>query len=107
MGLCNEVIFMKRTWKEKLSSRKFWACLCSVILSVMVIFGYSDEEKTKIAGLITATGALIAYILAEGNVDALSAKEDMFTSLIKQFSNTNSSIPPAEVKEGESVDNKG
>lgn len=97
---------MKRTWKEKLSSRKFWACLCGVILSVMVIFGYSDEEKTKIAGLITATGALIAYILAEGNVDAFSAKEDMFASLIKQFSNTNnSSIPHAEVKEGEKDDN--
>lgn len=105
MGLCNEVIFM-RSWKEKLSSRKFWACLCGVILSVMVIFGYSDEEKTKITGLIMATGTLITYILAEGNVDASSAKDDMFTSAIKQFAN-NSYIPPVEFKEGESVDNKG
>ena len=93
-----------RSWKEKLSSRKFWACLCGVILSIMVIFGYSDEEKTKVAGLITATGTLIAYILAEGNVDASSAKEDMFASAIKQFAN-NSIIPTAEVKEGEKDDN--
>ena len=58
-----------RTWKDKLTSRKFWAAVVGVVISVMVIFGYSDEEKTKITGLITACGTLIGYILSEGMVD--------------------------------------
>ena len=97
-----------RTWKDKLTSRKFWAAVIGVSIALMILFGVDSATQEKIVALITASATLIAYILAEGNVDAFSAKEDMFTSLIKQFSNTNnSSIPPAEVKEGESVDNKG
>ena len=97
-----------RTWRDKLTSRKFWAAVIGVSIALMILFGVDSATQEKIVALITASATLIAYILAEGNVDAFSAKEDMFTSLIKQFSNTNSSsIPPAEVKEGESVDNKG
>ena len=59
-----------RTWKDKLTSRKFWCAVVGVALSVMVIFGYSDEEQVKVAGLITATGTLIAYIVGEGITDA-------------------------------------
>lgn len=59
-----------RDWKKKLSSRKFWSAVIGVVLSVMVIYGSSDEEKTKITGLITACSTLIIYILAESNVDA-------------------------------------
>ena len=99
---------MKRTWKDKLTSRKFWAAVIGVSIALMILFGVDSATQEKIVALITASATLIAYILAEGNVDAFSAKEDTFTSLIKQFSNTNSSsIHPVEVKEGESVDNKG
>lgn len=59
-----------RDWKKKLSSRKFWSAVIGVVLSIMVIYGSSDEEKTKITGLITACSTLIIYILAESNVDA-------------------------------------
>lgn len=61
---------MKIDWKRKLSSRKFWSAVIGVVLSIMVIYGSSDEEKTKITGLITACSTLIIYILAESNVDA-------------------------------------
>lgn len=97
-----------RSWKDKLTSRKFLAAVVGVAVALMILFGVDSAMQEKIVALITASATLIAYILAEGNVDASSAKEDMFTSLVKQFSNTNSSsIPPAEVKEGKSVDNKG
>lgn len=72
-----------RSWKDKLTSRKFWCAVIGVVLSIMVIFGYSDEEKTKVTGLITATGTLISYIIGEGMTDC------------------------ANKKEGESVDDKG
>lgn len=65
-----------RSWKDKLTSRKFWAAVVGVILSVMVIFGYSDEEQTKVTGLITACGTLIAYIVGEGLVDAHGCSEE-------------------------------
>lgn len=59
-----------RNWKNKLSSRKFWACVVGVVISVMTIYNVSSEEQTKITGLITACGTLVVYILAESNVDA-------------------------------------
>lgn len=63
-----------RSWKDKLTSRKFWMAVIGVVISVMVIFGYSDEEQTKVAGLITATGTLVSYIIGESVTD-ISHKE--------------------------------
>ena len=59
-----------RNWKTKLTSRKFWAAVVGVVISIMVIFGYSEEEQTKTTALITATGTLIAYIIGEGLTDS-------------------------------------
>lgn len=96
-----------RTWKDKLTSRKFWMAVVGVTVALMILFGVDSAMQEKIVALITASATLIAYILAEGNVDATSAKEDMFASAVKQFAN-NSCIPPTEaVKEGEPVDDKG
>ena len=62
-----------RNWKTKLTSRKFWAAVVGVVLSVMVIYGASSEEQTKVTGLITACGTLIAYIIGEGITDTANA----------------------------------
>ena len=59
-----------RNWRDKLTSRKFWLALIGFVLSIMVLFGYSEEEQTKTTALITATGTLIAYIVGEGITDA-------------------------------------
>lgn len=61
-----------RDWKSKLTSRKFWAAILGVVLSVMTMYGSSDDDKTKVTGLITATSTLIIYILAESSVDKKS-----------------------------------
>ena len=61
---------MKIDWKRKLSSRKMWAALIGVVMSVMVMFNAPEEEQAKVTGLITACSTLIIYILAESNVDA-------------------------------------
>lgn len=63
---------MKIDWKRKLTSRKFWAAILGVVLSVMTMYGSSDDDKTKVTGLITATSTLIIYILAESSVDKKS-----------------------------------
>ncbi len=58
-----------RNWKNKLTSRKFWAAVVGVVLSIMVIYGADAKEQEKVTGLITACGTLIAYIVGEGLVD--------------------------------------
>lgn len=60
---------MKIDWRRKLSSRKLWCAILGVVLSVMTMYGSSDDDKTKVTGLITATSTLIIYILAESSVD--------------------------------------
>lgn len=67
---------MKINWKQKLSSRKFWAAVAGVIVSVMVIFGSDAEAQERIAGAITATGTLAVYIFAEGSTDKAAVKKD-------------------------------
>ena len=60
---------MKVDWRRKLSSRKLWCAILGVVLSVMTMYGSSDDDKTKVTGLITATSTLVIYILAESSVD--------------------------------------
>lgn len=64
-----------RDWKTKLTSRKFWAAVVGVVLSVMVAFGADSETQDKTVGVITASATLIAYIVGEGLTDA-SHKDD-------------------------------
>lgn len=59
-----------RDWKTKLTSRKFWAAVIGVVISIMVMFGSSEEEQSKTTALITACGTLIAYIVGEGIADS-------------------------------------
>ena len=63
-------------WKKKLSSRKFWALIAAFVTAVLVIFGASQGSIEKVAAIITSGGAVIAYILAEGNIDAQAVKKE-------------------------------
>ena len=65
---------MKIDWIQKLTSRKFWAAIVAVITCVCVIFGVDELTIEQVTALVMAVGALIAYILGEGFVDAQRAK---------------------------------
>lgn len=60
---------MKINWKQKLTSRKFWAAAIGFITALLVAFGVNDMTIEQVVGLITATSTLIAYIIGEGMVD--------------------------------------
>lgn len=60
---------MKINWKQKLSSRKFWAAVAGFVVSVMIIFDADATSQERITGAITAAGTLATYILAEGSTD--------------------------------------
>ena len=61
---------MKIDWKRKLTSRKFWVALIGFISSLLVAFNVDSGSVEQITSIIMSGATLIAYILAEGFVDA-------------------------------------
>ena len=61
---------VKINWKQKLTSRKFWAAVTGFVTAIMVAFGANDLTIEQVVALITAASTLIAYIIGEGMVDA-------------------------------------
>ena len=70
---------MNINWKRKLSSRKFWAAVSGVIISVMIMFNATSESQEKVAGLITSTAVLSSYIFMEGSTDKAAIKQEIET----------------------------
>lgn len=60
----------KINWKQKLSSRKFWAAVAGFVTAILVAFNVENGTVEQITAIITAGGVLIAYILGESAVDA-------------------------------------
>ena len=57
-------------WKQKLTSRKFWVAVTGFISMILVAFGMAENEATQITAIIMAGADIIAYVIAEGMVDA-------------------------------------
>lgn len=62
-------------WKKKLTSRKFWAAVVEFVTGILYAFGMAESEVGQIAGMIMSGAGLIAYIIAEGLVDAKNVGE--------------------------------
>ena len=65
-------------WKQKLTSRKFWAAVVNFITQLMIAFRCTDSEVTQVAAVIMAGAGVIAYIVGEGMADAAGAKGDVY-----------------------------
>lgn len=61
---------MKVNWKQKLTSRKFWAAVIGFVTTILIAFGVNDLTIEQIIAVVTAAATLIAYIIGEGMVDA-------------------------------------
>lgn len=59
---------------RKLTSRKFWVAVVGFISPLLLAFGISEDSVTQLAAIIMAGADVLAYLLAEGFVDALNAK---------------------------------
>lgn len=73
---------------RKLSSRKFWAALIGFITAILFAFNVAEVEIEKVVAIITAGATLIAYIFAEGFIDANreqeKAKKETESYILKQ-----------------------
>ena len=67
---------MKINWKQKLTSRKFWAALITFITSILIAFGVSDLTIEQVIAVISAGSVMIAYIIGEGLVDAARVEKE-------------------------------
>ncbi len=61
---------MKINWKQKLTSRKFWAAVIGFVTPLLIAFGVTETETAQITSIIMSGGTMIAYIIGEGMVDA-------------------------------------
>ena len=57
-------------WKQKLTSRKLWVSITTFVAGLLIYCGKTAEEAESIVALIMSGAALVAYIIAEGLVDA-------------------------------------
>ena len=71
---------MKINWKQKLTSRKFWAAITGVATTVMIICNVDRLTQEQVIALISSSGVLIAYIVGEGMVDSARVKNATITT---------------------------
>ena len=67
-------------WKKKLTSRKFWLAVVGFITPLLLAFGVAEADVTQVTAIIMAGADVLAYILAEGMVDAKSAAAETISN---------------------------
>ncbi len=60
----------------KLTSRKFWAMIATIVVSVLTMLNCSEDSMIQVTSLITTFGAAVAYIIGESSVDKSNKKVD-------------------------------
>ena len=71
---------MKKSFYEKLASRKLWVALIGFITALMVALRSEPESITKVVGVVSAFGLLVAYLFAQGiadNKEAVINEDDL------------------------------
>lgn len=64
---------MKKTFIEKLKSRKLWAAIVGVVVGLAAAFGIEGNDYAEVAGIVTSAVSVMAYIFGESAVDAAAA----------------------------------
>lgn len=62
-------------WKQKLTSRKFWAAIADFVSMLIIAFGGAESTGAQVAAIIMAGAGAVAYIVGEGLIDAARAKD--------------------------------
>lgn len=68
----------KQDWIRKLTSRKFWLALAGLITGLVGFLQHPTTDAETITSLILALGSVVAYVIAEGLVDAARENGDAY-----------------------------
>ena len=66
----------KIDWKQKLTSRKFWATVTGFVTAIMIALNVNELTIEQTISVISAASILIAYIIGEGLVDAARVEKE-------------------------------
>ncbi len=61
---------MEINWKQKLTSRKFWVAVASLITNIILACGGAEGTAAQVTAIIMGGAAVVAYIIGEGLADA-------------------------------------
>ena len=61
---------------NKLSSRKFWALVAALAVSILTMFNCDENTGVQITSLITTFGSVVAYIIGESVIDKEKVKKE-------------------------------
>ena len=84
-------------WKQKLTSRKFWAAIINFVTQLLIAFRMTESEAAQVAAVIMAGAGVIAYIVGEGLADAAGASADVVISA-EDVADLTDDQPPDEDK---------
>lgn len=59
-----------KVFKEKLSSRKFWAALVGFFVAIGTAIGCPDIDEESVTLIVSGCAALAAYVIGEGIADS-------------------------------------
>lgn len=69
-----DTLTTKKTLKQKLTSRKFWASLAGLVCGIIGMIGVNDNIIGIVSFAILGIGSIIAYVVTEGKIDSDSVK---------------------------------
>lgn len=66
---------MKIDWKRKLTSRKWWMSIITLVVAMIQLFGAPEQLISQVSGTIMAIAAVVSYTIAEGMADSANIIE--------------------------------
>lgn len=56
-------------WKRKLTSRKLWMSIATLVFMIMVYMGADENSATQVVAMIMAGATVVGYVIGEGLAD--------------------------------------
>lgn len=63
---------------RKLTSRKFWVSVATMVFLIMVYQGAGQDQATQIVAIIMAGATAIGYLIGEGLADSGTTTNDLY-----------------------------
>lgn len=82
--------------KRKLTSRKFWIAVATMVSGILMMFGVADGTVEVISGAIVTVSGAIVYMIMEGKVDKQHTGEiiDSVDNVVDIFNSGGFTIDP-------------
>ncbi|UWG96766.1 hypothetical protein LPY66_18095 [Dehalobacter sp. DCM] len=73
--------------KEKLTSRKFWIAIITIITGILGVFGVADNTIEMVSSILLILVPGIVYIFTEGKIDASAVTQIDIDSFLEKLKN--------------------